>query len=156
MKQPKLSTVVEGNQNLIDIMAVMRSLWPEVSKALRRGHTVKSIHSQLENSGVSIRYDLFRAYVERLRQDEADRKELAAKWEVLFGQTLVAIEKMYSSTSEPSLPASEEKPAAMPENREVPTEPDEPDRVYWERAVKRIRDCIHMILGSRSQQVSRQ
>jgi hypothetical protein len=52
-------------------MAVLRSLYPEISAARLRGHTLKDIHERLVEDGLEISYTVLLTYINRIRRGKA-------------------------------------------------------------------------------------
>lgn len=51
-------------------MAIIRSAWPEIQTALRRGHALKTIQQRLSDSGIEVSYRVLCVYVSRLRREK--------------------------------------------------------------------------------------
>ncbi len=52
----------------------MRLIWPDIKAALSVGHELKLVHERIVESGIDIKYPLFRVYVSRLRREESAAK----------------------------------------------------------------------------------
>ena len=48
--------------------------WPDIEKALARGHTLKLVHSRLIEDGLGISYSLLSLYVRRLQGKDSAKK----------------------------------------------------------------------------------
>jgi hypothetical protein len=51
-------------------ISFFRALYPEITAALRVGHTLREIHRRLVKDGVEVTYPLLRNYVNRIRREK--------------------------------------------------------------------------------------
>src|SRR3989440_12437853 len=62
-------------ENPTKLISLIRVAWPDIEKALARGHTLKLIHSRLMEDGLRISYSLLSLYVRRLQGKEPSKKQ---------------------------------------------------------------------------------
>jgi hypothetical protein len=52
-------------------VGAVRSLWPEIERAIQDGQTLKSLRDWLEAEGVSLQYSQLTLYIRRIRKKQA-------------------------------------------------------------------------------------
>src|SRR5919109_523404 len=70
---PRLQSL--HHENPTKRISLIRLAWPDIEKALARGHTLKLIHSRLKEDGLRISYSLLSLYVRRLQAKGSGKKE---------------------------------------------------------------------------------
>ena len=70
---PRLQSL--HHENPTKRISLIRLAWPDIAKALARGHTLKLIHSRLVEDGIRISYTLFCLYVHRLQGEATSKKD---------------------------------------------------------------------------------
>ena len=70
---PRLQSL--HHENPTKRISLIRLVWPDIEKALSRGHTLKLIHSRLKEDGLFISYSLLSLYVRRLQNKETSKRE---------------------------------------------------------------------------------
>jgi hypothetical protein len=70
---PRLQSL--HHENPTKRISLIRLAWPDIEKALARGHTLKLIHSRLVEDGLQISYSLLSLYVRRLQGKESSKKD---------------------------------------------------------------------------------
>src|SRR2546421_11664560 len=61
-------------ENPTKLISLIRVAWPDIEKALARGHTLKLIHRRLIEDGLRISYSLLSLYVRRLQGRDSAKK----------------------------------------------------------------------------------
>src|SRR5437867_2703380 len=69
---PRLQSL--HRENPTKLISLIRIAWPDIEKALARGHTLKLIHSRLIEDGLRISYCLLSLYVRRLQGKDSAKK----------------------------------------------------------------------------------
>jgi len=69
---PRLQSL--QHENPTKRVSLIRLAWPDIEKALARGHTLRVIHSRLMEDGLHISYSLLSLCVRRLQGKESARK----------------------------------------------------------------------------------
>jgi hypothetical protein len=65
--------------------AQIRNLWPEITAALERGHSLKAITECLAADGISISAHSLSAYLGRIRKNSAAAEKLPTRGQTDFG-----------------------------------------------------------------------
>jgi hypothetical protein len=69
---PRLQSL--QHENPTKRISLIRLAWPDIEKALARGHTLKLVHSRMIEDGLQISYSLLSLYVRRLRGKQSTKK----------------------------------------------------------------------------------
>lgn len=70
---PRLQSL--HHENPTRRISLIRLIWPDIEKALARGHTLKLIHTRLVEDGIRISYTLLCLYVHRLQGKANSNKD---------------------------------------------------------------------------------
>jgi hypothetical protein len=70
---PRLQSL--HHENPTKRISLIRLVWPDIEKALSRGHTLKLIHSRLKEDGLFISYSLLSLYLRRLQNKGTRKRE---------------------------------------------------------------------------------
>src|SRR5580698_9726561 len=86
-KRPPSPVEALARENPTQLMAQLRTFWPQVQEALRAGHTLRLIHKRLNMAGVPISYKLLSLYRGRLERRKKGSAALlspktTAKWKI--------------------------------------------------------------------------
>jgi hypothetical protein len=76
---PRLQSL--HHENPTKRVSLIRLAWPDIEKALVRGHTLKLIHSRLTEDGLHISYSLLSLCVRRLQGKESAKKRQYSQFE---------------------------------------------------------------------------
>jgi hypothetical protein len=76
---PRLQSL--HHENPTKRVSLIRLAWPDIEKALVRGHTLKLIHSRLTEDGLHISYSLLSLCVRRLQGKESVKKHQHSRFE---------------------------------------------------------------------------
>jgi hypothetical protein len=109
-------------------ISLIRLAWPDIEKALARGHTLKLVHARLTEDGLRISYRLLSLYVRRLQGKESAKKFQHHRTEA----TKASLPVQAADPLRGSLRTVEErKEASPPSARKAPTETSE-ERALWD------------------------
>ena len=70
---PRLQSLL--HENPTKRISLIRLAWPDIEKALARGHTLKLVHARLLEDGLGISYSLLSLCVRRLQGKERSKKD---------------------------------------------------------------------------------
>ena len=107
---PRLQSL--HHENPTKRVSLIRLAWPDIEKALARGHTPKLIHSRLMEDGLHISYSLLSLCVRRLQGKESAKKRQHSQFESTKSSLRVEArvrqpESLWTDKEkEPSLPTS--------------------------------------------------
>ena len=77
-KQPRPGLEALSRQKPAQLMAQLRTFWPQVQHALKTGHTLRLIHQRLNLAGFPISYKVLSVYRGRIERGKKGRKIPAA------------------------------------------------------------------------------
>jgi hypothetical protein len=72
-KQPLSALDALAREKPAQLMAQLRTFWPQVQRALEAGHTLRLIHQRLNLAGVPISYKVLVVYRGRIERGEKRR-----------------------------------------------------------------------------------
>ena len=70
---PRLQSL--HHENPTKRISLIRLAWPDIEKALARGHTLKLVHARMLEDGLQISYSLLSLYGRRLQGKESGKKQ---------------------------------------------------------------------------------
>jgi len=106
---PRLQSL--QHENPTKRIRLIRLAWPDIEKALVRGHTLKLVHARMLEDGLYISYSLLSLYVRRLQG-----KESAKKQPQQFQATKASLPVQAADRQQESLRRVEEKESAPPDS----------------------------------------
>jgi hypothetical protein len=72
-KQPPSPLEALAREKPAQLMAQLRTLWPQVQQALKAGHTLRLVHKRLNLAGVPISYKVLVVYRARIERGKKRR-----------------------------------------------------------------------------------
>ena len=123
---PRLQSL--PHENPTKRISLIRLAWPDIEKALARGHTLKVVHSRLLEDGLGISYSLLSLCVRRLQGKQSGKKHQHHQFEAKKASLPVQA----ADRERESLRTDEEKESAPPASaRKAPLESVQ-KRALWD------------------------
>jgi hypothetical protein len=122
---PRLQSL--HHENPTKRISLIRLAWPDIEKALARGHTLKLVHTRLLEDGLHVSYSLLSLYVRRLQGKQSAEKQPHQSLATKASLPVQAVDRQRES-----LRTDKEKESAPPDSgRKAPLESAE-KRTLWD------------------------
>jgi hypothetical protein len=113
---PRLQSL--HHENPTKRISLIRLAWPDIEKALARGHTLKLIHARMLEDGLQISYSLLSLYVRRLQGKQSVKKQPHQLHSTKASLPVQAADRQRESPR----PDKEKESAPLDSNRKAPIE----------------------------------
>jgi len=123
---PRLQSL--HHENPTKRISLIRLAWPDIEKALARGHTLKLIHARLKEDGSGISYSLLSLYVRRLQGKGSAKKRERHQIQAIQPGLPVQAADCHAQNGETEQSKS---PSATPNSNRNAPRGDAEERAFW-------------------------